>query len=49
MNREDREILAELRQLDLDVVPLAMKIMDESIMVTGRGAVCVCWVASGDG
>jgi|GEM_PF-3485535 len=49
MNREDREILAELRQLDLDVVPLAMKIMDESVMVTGRRAVCVCWAASSDG
>ena len=28
MNREDRELLAELRRLNSDVVPLAMKIMD---------------------
>ena len=32
--REDRELLAELRQLNSDVVPLAMRIMDESITVT---------------
>jgi hypothetical protein len=34
MNREDRELLAELRRLNSDVVPLAMKIMDESVPVT---------------
>lgn len=34
MKREDRELLAELRQLNSDVVPLAMKIMDESVTVT---------------
>jgi hypothetical protein len=33
MNREDRELLAELRQLNSDVVPFAMKIMDESVTV----------------
>ncbi len=36
MNREDRELLAELRRLNSDVVPLAMKIMDESVMVTAQ-------------
>jgi len=34
MNREDRELLAELRQLNSDIVPIAMKIMDESVTVT---------------
>jgi len=34
MNREDRELLAELRRLNSDVVPFAMKIMDESVTVT---------------
>jgi len=36
MNREDRELLAELRRLNSDVVPLAMKIMDESVTVTAE-------------
>jgi hypothetical protein len=36
MNREDRELLAELRRLNSDVVPLAMKIMDESVPVTAE-------------
>jgi hypothetical protein len=36
MNHEDRELLAELRRLNSDVVPLAMKIMDESIAVTAE-------------
>ncbi len=36
MNREDRELLAELRRLNSDVVPLAMKIMDESETVTAE-------------
>ncbi len=36
MIREDRELLAELRQLNSDVVPLAMKIMDESVTVTAQ-------------
>ncbi len=36
MNREDRELLTELRQLNSDVVPLAMKIMDESVTVTAE-------------
>jgi hypothetical protein len=30
MNREDRERLAELSRLSSDVVPLAMKSMEES-------------------
>ena len=34
MIREDRELLAELGRLNSDVVPLAMKIMDESVTVT---------------
>ena len=33
MNREDRELLAELRRLNSDVVPFAMKIMDERVTV----------------
>ncbi len=33
MTREDRELLAELGRLNSDVVPLAMKIMDESVTV----------------
>jgi len=36
VDREDRELLAELRRLNSDVVPLAMKIMDESITVTAE-------------
>jgi hypothetical protein len=36
MTREDRELLAELRRLNSDVVPLAMKIMDESVTVTAQ-------------
>ena len=36
MNREDRELLAELRRLNSDVVPFAMKIMDESVTVTAE-------------
>ena len=36
MNREDRELLAELGRLNSDVVPLAMKIMDESVTVTAE-------------
>ena len=36
MNREDRERLAELSRLSSDVVPLAMKIMDESVTVTAE-------------
>jgi hypothetical protein len=33
IDREDRELLAELGRLNSDVVPLAMKIMDESVTV----------------
>jgi len=36
MNREDRELLADLRRLNSDVVPLAMKIMDESVTVAAQ-------------
>ncbi|MDQ3601689.1 MAG: hypothetical protein M3408_10650 [Actinomycetota bacterium] len=36
MIREDRELLAELRQLNSDVVPFAMKIMDESVTVSAQ-------------
>ncbi len=36
MIREDRELLAELGRLNSDVVPLAMKIMDESVTVTAE-------------
>ena len=36
MIREDRELLAELRRLNSDVVPLAMRIMDESVAVTAE-------------
>jgi len=36
MNREDRELLAELGRLNSDVVPLAMKIMDENVTVTAQ-------------
>ena len=36
MIREDRELLAELGRLNTDVVPLAMKIMDESVTVTAE-------------
>ncbi len=31
MIRDDRELLAELARLNTDVVPLAMRIMDESV------------------
>jgi len=34
--REDRELLADLGRLNSDVVPLAMRIMDESVMVTAQ-------------
>jgi hypothetical protein len=34
--REDRELLADLGQLNSDVVPLAMKIMDESVTVSAQ-------------
>ncbi len=36
MIREDRELLAELGWLNSDVVPFAMKIMDESVTVTAE-------------
>ncbi len=36
MTREDRELLAELGRLNSDVVPLAMRIMDESVTVTAE-------------
>jgi len=36
MTREDRELLAELRRPNSDVVPLAMKLMDESVTVTAE-------------
>ena len=36
MIREDRELLADLGRLNSDVVPLAMRIMDESVMVTAQ-------------
>jgi len=36
VNREDRELLAELGRLNSDVVPLAMKIMDESATITAE-------------
>jgi len=36
MIREDRELLAELGRLNSDVVPLAMKIMDEGVTVTAE-------------
>jgi beta-lactamase class D len=36
MNREDRELLAELGRLNSDVVPFAMKIMDESVTITAQ-------------
>ncbi|MDQ3886337.1 MAG: hypothetical protein M3308_04825 [Actinomycetota bacterium] len=36
MIQEDRELLAELGRLNTDVVPLAMKIMDESVTVTAE-------------
>ena len=52
MIREDRELLAELGRLNSDVVPLAMKIMDESVTVTvevGGGAMRVCGAVGGDG
>ncbi len=36
MIREDRELLAELGRLNSDVVPFAMKMMDESVTVTAE-------------
>jgi hypothetical protein len=36
MIREDRELLAALGRLNSDVVPLAMKIMDEGVTVTAE-------------
>jgi NADH:ubiquinone oxidoreductase subunit D len=36
MIREDRELLAELGRLNSDVVPFAMKMMDESVTVTAQ-------------
>ncbi len=36
MIREDRELLAELGRLNTDVVPLAMRIMDESVIVSAQ-------------
>ena len=36
MIREDRELLAELGRLNSDVVPFAMKIMDESVTITAQ-------------
>ncbi len=36
MIREDRELLAELGRLNSDVVPFAMKMMDESVPVTAE-------------
>jgi NADH:ubiquinone oxidoreductase subunit D len=36
MNREGRELLSELRRLNSHVMPLAMKIMDESVTVTAE-------------
>ncbi len=34
--REDRELLAALARLNTDVVPLAMRIMDESVTVSAQ-------------
>ena len=36
MIREDRELLAELGRLNTDMVPLAMRIMDESVTVNAQ-------------
>ena len=36
MIREERELLAELGRLNSDVVPFAMKMMDESVTVTAE-------------
>ncbi len=36
--REDRELLAALARLNTDVVPLAMRIMDESVTAEERYA-----------
>lgn len=36
MIREDRELLAELSRLNRDAVPLAMRIMDESVHVSAE-------------
>ncbi len=36
MIREDRELLADLGRLNSDVVPLAMRLMNESMSVTAE-------------
>jgi hypothetical protein len=36
MIREDRELLAELGRLNSDVVPFAMKMIDESVTVSAQ-------------
>jgi hypothetical protein len=48
MNHEDRALLAELRRLNPDVVPLAMEIMDESVTVTAEEQYAFCGSAGGD-